>query len=116
MFIHSVGVHASCPIELSVSRVVVKLGDPVTINCSTSEKEFEGIGWEATIGGISLRKSNHLTWTVKNLDRWDDSPTCYFNPSSDSTLKQCEVTPDLVLYSKSYFSLYRPQRNVNGTI
>lgn len=119
---HSIGVHASCPLELSVSRVVVKLGHSVSINCSTSEKDFDGMGWEAATGGISVINSSHLTWTVKNLDRWDAPPQCYINLLRNGTVKQCEVTPDVVLYSKSYFSLFRPlylhrpQRNVNSTI
>lgn len=116
MFMLSVGVHAPCPLELSESRVVVKLGDSVSINCSTSEKEFEGIGWEATTGGIPLTNRSHLTWTVENLDSWDTSAECFFNPLSNSRLVQCLVSPDVVLYSKSYFLLYRPQRNVNSTI
>lgn len=116
MFMHSVGVRASCPLELRPSRVVVKLGDSVSINCSTPEKEFEGMGWEATRNGISVTKTNHSTWTVENLDSWDASPLCFFNPPFGSTAEQCVVSPDVVLYSKSYFSLYRPQRNVNSTI
>lgn len=118
MFMHSVGEPASCPLELSASRVVVKLGDSVSINCSTSVDQFEGMGWEATKGGISLTKTtNHLTWTVDNLNRWDANPSCYLNRLlQNGTEDQCEVSPDVVLYSKSYFSLYRRQRNVNSTI
>lgn len=116
MFMHSVGVHAACPLKLSDSRVVVKFGDPVSINCSTSEEDFEGMGWEATKGGISITKTKHLTWTVKSLDGWDHRLSCYITPSTKSTFEQCTVSPDVVLYSKSYFSLLRPQKNVGSTI
>lgn len=101
IYSHAAGVHASCPIELSPPSVVVRYGDSVSINCSTSESLFEGMGWEATEGGRSLEKVNHMAWTVEKLTDWTIAPSCYINPSKDSTFEQCLLNPKVVLYSKS---------------
>uniref|UniRef100_A0A3Q3G3M0 Ig-like domain-containing protein n=1 Tax=Labrus bergylta TaxID=56723 RepID=A0A3Q3G3M0_9LABR len=97
------GGHASCPIELSPPSVVVRYGDPVSINCSTSETLFEGIGWEATEGAKPLQNVSHLTWTVDKLTDWSFSTSCYFNYHENSSSTQCLITPDVVLYSKFTF-------------
>ncbi|XP_036945278.1 hemicentin-2-like [Acanthopagrus latus] len=93
------GVHASCPIELSPPSVVLKYGDSVSINCSTSETKFAGIGWEVPIGGTGLEEVNHLTWAVENLTDWNISPQCFINPSSESQFGQCFSEPKIVLYT-----------------
>ncbi|XP_056256732.1 hemicentin-2 [Seriola aureovittata] len=93
------GVHGSCPIELNPPSVVVRYGDAVSVNCSTSETMFDGMGWEVTEGGISPKKVNHLTWSVKNLKNWDISPQCFLNPSPESTFEQCTKEAKIVLYT-----------------
>ena len=100
-FSHAAGVHASCPIELSPSSVVVRYGDSVSINCSASESPFEGIGWEATVGGKNPENVTHVAWTVEKLTDWTIAPICFINPSKDSTFEQCEQSPKVVVYSKS---------------
>uniref|UniRef100_A0A8D2ZSH5 Ig-like domain-containing protein n=1 Tax=Scophthalmus maximus TaxID=52904 RepID=A0A8D2ZSH5_SCOMX len=93
---HAVGVHASCPIELSPPSVVVRYGDPVSVNCSTSEIQHGGMGWEATQGGRSLEYNvQHLTWTVENLTDWPISPSCFLNMPNE----QCSRKPKVVLYT-----------------
>ncbi|KAF0032855.1 hypothetical protein F2P81_015145 [Scophthalmus maximus] len=90
------GVHASCPIELSPPSVVVRYGDPVSVNCSTSEIQHGGMGWEATQGGRSLEYNvQHLTWTVENLTDWPISPSCFLNMPNE----QCSRKPKVVLYT-----------------
>ncbi|KAG7505129.1 intercellular adhesion molecule 1 [Solea senegalensis] len=93
------GAHSSCPVELSPSRVVVRYGDSVSVNCSTSETHFDGIGWESPLGGRNTEKVNHLTWTVKNLTHWDISPFCFITPSPNSTFSMCFKSAEVVLYS-----------------
>ncbi|XP_068605961.1 vascular cell adhesion protein 1 [Brachionichthys hirsutus] len=93
------GVRASCPIELSARRVAVRYGDPVSVNCSTPESKFEGIGWEATQGGEGLKQVSHLTWTVESLTDWNTAPLCFFNPAPDTALSQCSKAVDVVVYS-----------------
>ncbi|XP_058509195.1 hemicentin-1-like [Solea solea] len=93
------GAHSSCPVELSPSRVAVRYGDSVSVNCSTSETHSDGIGWEAPLGGRNSEKVNHLTWTVKNLTLWDISPYCFIAPSQHSTFNMCFKSAEVVLYS-----------------
>uniref|UniRef100_A0A673YYQ2 Ig-like domain-containing protein n=1 Tax=Salmo trutta TaxID=8032 RepID=A0A673YYQ2_SALTR len=53
-------------------------GDSVSVNCSTSSTDHEGMGWEATFGGTGFEQEvNVVTWTVDNLIDWTIEPTCY---------------------------------------
>eukprot|EP00063_Salmo_salar_P074012 XP_014048847.1 PREDICTED: hemicentin-1-like isoform X1 [Salmo salar] len=66
------------PLELNPPRVVVRYGDSVSVNCSTSFTDHEGMGWEATFGGTGFEQEvNVVTWTVDNLIDWTIEPTCY---------------------------------------
>ncbi|CAJ1075303.1 hemicentin-1-like [Xyrichtys novacula] len=96
LLLSAAGSHASCPLELRPPSVVVKYGDPISINCSTTETAFESIGWEAPKGGKNQQKVNHLIWSLKSLTNWSISPSCYFNGESG---EQCEKTPDIVVYT-----------------
>ncbi|XP_042360313.1 hemicentin-2-like [Plectropomus leopardus] len=93
------GVYASCPIDLNPPSVVVKYGESVTVNCSTSEILFRGMGWEASHGGTSIQKVKHVVWTVENLKEWGITPSCFINPSQESDFKQCFKHPKVVLYT-----------------
>ncbi|XP_010775772.1 hemicentin-1-like isoform X2 [Notothenia coriiceps] len=93
------GVFTSCPIELSPPSVVVRYGDSVSVNCSTSESLFDGIGWEASQGGKSVENVNHMAWTVEKLTEWKISPSCYINPFPNSSFQQCFKYPKVVLYT-----------------
>ncbi|GLD49212.1 hemicentin-1-like protein [Lates japonicus] len=93
------GVHASCPIEVSPSSVVVKYGDPVSINCSTTEDLVELMGWETTDSPKTLNRSGHLTWTVESITNWNIYLSCFVTPLSNATSEQCSVTPKFVLYT-----------------
>ncbi|XP_034075869.1 hemicentin-1-like [Gymnodraco acuticeps] len=93
------GVFTSCPIELSPPSVVVRYGDSVSVNCSTSESLFDGIGWEASQGGKSLESVTHMAWTVEKLTEWTISPSCYINPFPESSFQQCLKNPKVVLYT-----------------
>uniref|UniRef100_A0A8C7XGU8 Ig-like domain-containing protein n=1 Tax=Oryzias sinensis TaxID=183150 RepID=A0A8C7XGU8_9TELE len=90
-----------CPIELSPSSVVVKYGDPVSVNCSSSQSDIEGIGWES-VGGTGLRKVTHLTWTIESLTEWGIKPMCYLTLLNGET---CIADLDVILYCKFPFYL-----------
>ncbi|TNM96865.1 hypothetical protein fugu_015021 [Takifugu bimaculatus] len=90
------GGRALCPIELSPSRVVVRYGDKVAINCSALTNQHQGIGWESTQGGTGLTKVSHLTLTVDRLTDWSISPWCYI---FHGTNQQCTSEPIIVLYT-----------------
>ncbi|XP_061158560.1 hemicentin-2 isoform X1 [Syngnathus typhle] len=90
---------ACCPIELSPPRVVVRYGDPVSINCSTSDPMYKGMGWEAPLGGTGLKLVRHLTWSVDKLTTWNISPTCFLSHRAKSGRVQCSNKPIVVVYT-----------------
>nr|XP_004552193.1 hemicentin-1 isoform X1 [Maylandia zebra] len=87
------GVGASCPIELSPSSVVVRYGDPVSVNC-TATVSHDGMGWEASVGGIGITEVNHLPWNVESLTVWGISALCFIN-----TNEQCQKNLNIVVYT-----------------
>ncbi|XP_071241863.1 vascular cell adhesion protein 1 isoform X2 [Salvelinus alpinus] len=93
------------PLELNPPRVVVKYGDSVSVNCSTSSTDHEGMGWEATLGGTGFEQHvNVVTWTVDNLTDWTIEPKCYItlndgNQSSKVLPVILYKTPDSVSIS-----------------
>nr|XP_046158733.1 intercellular adhesion molecule 1-like isoform X3 [Oncorhynchus gorbuscha] len=87
--------HASCPVELNPPRVVVRYGDSVSVNCTTST-DPEGMGWEVTFGGIGLQENvSFVTWTVGSLMDWTIEPKCYINLQNES---QCTEILPVILY------------------
>ncbi|KAM8843867.1 intercellular adhesion molecule 5-like [Spinachia spinachia] len=93
------GVLASCPIELNPTSVVVRYGDPVSINCSTTEGRATGMGWEASVGGTGVETVRHVAWTVASLTQWDAAPMCFYNPPPDTSPGQCIRIPTVVVYT-----------------
>ena len=89
-----------CPLILTPAEVVVRFGDPVSVNCSTaSTTDFLGMSWEASAGGTGFEDKSSLTWTVEKVDEWDIKPQCYMTRRNG---KQCFMTPDITVYSEYY--------------
>lgn len=86
---------SSCPVTISPPKVVVKHGDSISINC-TADAEHDGMGWEASQGGIGRTMVNHLTWSVANLTDASMKVMCFINPLSD---EQCHKAAGIVLYT-----------------
>nr|XP_014263580.2 hemicentin-1 [Maylandia zebra] len=84
-----------CPLTLTPSETVVKFGDPVSINCSTSARYVEGMGWEAPFGGTGFERPPVVTWRVEKLEEWTPSPSCYATLVDGS---QCAVSPVITVY------------------
>ncbi|KAL3986904.1 zygote arrest protein 1 [Sarotherodon galilaeus] len=84
-----------CPLTLTPSETVVKFGDPVSINCSTSARYVEGMGWEAPFGGTGFERLPVVTWRVEKLEEWNPSPSCYATLNDGS---QCTVNPVITVY------------------
>lgn len=98
------------PLELNPPRVVVRYGDSVSVNCSTSSTDHEGMGWEATFGGTGFEQEvNVVTWTVDNLIDWTIEPTCYITLIDGE--QPSEVLP-VILYSE-YFPPCECERYVS---
>uniref|UniRef100_A0AAZ3PQ61 Ig-like domain-containing protein n=2 Tax=Oncorhynchus tshawytscha TaxID=74940 RepID=A0AAZ3PQ61_ONCTS len=84
------------PLELNPPRVVVRYRDSVSVNCSTSSTDHDGMGWEATFGGKSLEQDvNVVTWTVENLTDWTIEPKCYINLNDG---EQPSIVLPVILY------------------
>ncbi|KAJ7992520.1 hypothetical protein DPEC_G00279530 [Dallia pectoralis] len=96
--------HASSQLEFNPPSVVVKYGDPVSVLCSTSHPKPNGMGWEATIGGVSFQPDvSSVTWTVDKLEDWTIEPMCYISTVDGQSSKTLSVilykTPDSVSIS-----------------
>ncbi|XP_014876266.1 hemicentin-1 [Poecilia latipinna] len=89
------GEDASCAIELTPPRVVVKYGDPVSVKCTTSAEEFDGLGWEASEGGTGLKEERYVMLTVQSVAEWDNNPMCFITSGTN----QCSTRLGLVIYT-----------------
>ncbi|XP_071389514.1 intercellular adhesion molecule 5 [Centroberyx affinis] len=86
----------ACPLELMPARPVVRYGDQVSVNCSTSSTDHVGMGWEAAAGGTDFRENVTLvTWSVEQLKDWNMSPKCYITLEDNY---QCLKMPFITLY------------------
>lgn len=96
---------ANCPLELRPPRVVVRYGDSVSVNCSTSSVNNDGMGWEATNGSTGLVEGvREVNWKVARLEDWTISPKCYINPHD---IDQCSLTLPVTLYKPpDYVNIY----------
>ena len=90
----TVGTTSLYPLEMNPSRLVVRYGDPVLVNCSTSVADPEGMGWEASQGGTGLVEDvTWLMWTVERLEDWNGKPKCYINlKNGDQPVETLGVT------------------------
>ncbi|XP_042575729.1 hemicentin-1-like isoform X2 [Cyprinus carpio] len=89
------GAQSECPLQLDPQRVVVRYGDSVAANCSTSVLH-KGMGWEADEGRVPMtRNQNLITWRVSELTEWDIKPVCYINLIHSA---QCKVDLPVTVY------------------
>uniref|UniRef100_A0A3B5MEG3 Ig-like domain-containing protein n=1 Tax=Xiphophorus couchianus TaxID=32473 RepID=A0A3B5MEG3_9TELE len=97
LYFYVTGEDASCPIELIPPRVVVKYGDPISVNCTTSAEELDGLGWEASEGGASAPDTQrYVMLTVQSVTQWRSHPMCFLN------FKQSQCTfPENISISSS---------------
>uniref|UniRef100_A0A671WZL5 Ig-like domain-containing protein n=1 Tax=Sparus aurata TaxID=8175 RepID=A0A671WZL5_SPAAU len=81
---------------MTPAEVVVRFGDPVSVDCSiASTTDFLGMGWEAAFGGTGFEQKSSLTWTVEKVEEWNIYPQCYMTRKNG---EQCSVTPDVTVY------------------
>lgn len=94
---------ADCPLTLMPAKIVVRYGDPASVNCSTSTTDHMGMGWEARYGGTPFLSQTAVTWKVEKLEDWTMKPKCYItlNDEDDDDDVQCVKIPHITLYSKS---------------
>lgn len=82
---------SGCPVTLTPDKAVVKFGDTVSANCSTTEPDAEGLGWEATVGGKGLTLVTHLDWKA-HVNKWSINASCFLNAGTLQCEKQLNIT------------------------
>ncbi|KAK1153755.1 intercellular adhesion molecule 5-like isoform X1 [Acipenser oxyrinchus oxyrinchus] len=87
---------AVCDVNIDPSRVVVRFGDPVTVNCSTTREDVMEAGWEASVSPVKEENSKTAVWNVSSLTVWDAEPKCFINYNNEP--RQCVEKLDLVIY------------------
>uniref|UniRef100_A0A3Q4GUG9 Ig-like domain-containing protein n=1 Tax=Neolamprologus brichardi TaxID=32507 RepID=A0A3Q4GUG9_NEOBR len=98
-------VNAACPLELSPPRVVVRFGDSLSANCTSSSDQTEGMGWESPYGGVDLTDGvTFLPFKIDSVPVWELEPMCYVNSRDGS---QCtKVLPVTVYKTPNIVSIY----------
>ncbi|XP_072560758.1 vascular cell adhesion protein 1-like [Paramormyrops kingsleyae] len=75
-------------LELHPPRVVVRHGDPVSVNCTVST-DHSGMGWAAPVDEVPITPGvQFLTWRVESLTIWDLKPLCYANRPGKAQCKE----------------------------
>ncbi|XP_042361779.1 intercellular adhesion molecule 5 [Plectropomus leopardus] len=85
----------ACPLILTPAEIVVRFGDSASINCNTTQPDFVGMGWEATLGSTAFLRQPTVLWTVDKLEDWTMYVTCYVFLRGGF---QCNVRPNITLY------------------
>ncbi|XP_029292846.1 hemicentin-2-like [Cottoperca gobio] len=75
--VHSVG----CPVEMSPPSVLVRFGDPFSVNCSSPSDQRQSLGWEAMVGtGTGLKHGvSSITLKIDSVKNWNIKPICFIN-------------------------------------
>lgn len=68
---------AGCSLTTSPSALVVRFGDPVTVNCSVQRMAHFLLGWEVSPEDNVHTTENFLTWNVTRMNTWTIKPSCY---------------------------------------
>ncbi|KAG9343672.1 hypothetical protein JZ751_013050 [Albula glossodonta] len=90
---------AGCPIQLQPETVLVRYGDPVSVNCTVSEDHM-GIGWEASEGSVDMKQDvQFITWSLEHLTDWEIEPKCYGNFMNNTKPLQCEKELKVIVYN-----------------
>ncbi|CAI5675824.1 unnamed protein product [Oreochromis niloticus] len=85
---------SSCSLKMSPSRVVVKFGDSLSANCTSSSDQIEGMGWESPYGGVDLTLGvTSLSFKIDSVPDWEIGPICYTNSrDGDQCTQVLQVT------------------------
>lgn len=81
---------------MTPSEVVVKFGDPIVINCSTSSADVAIMGWESSVGG-NQKTFSPVTLNIEKMEAWNLAPYCFVTLHNG---KQCVEKPTIHLYSE----------------
>uniref|UniRef100_A0A3B5BMY4 Hemicentin-1-like n=1 Tax=Stegastes partitus TaxID=144197 RepID=A0A3B5BMY4_9TELE len=98
--VHVIKMTDDCPLTMTPSEIVVRFGDPASVNCSTSATDAVGMGWEAPVGGTGFKSPPVVTWNVEQLKDFT-VPSCYISLNvldEHGNTKQCQKSPNVTLY------------------
>lgn len=89
---------ADCPVDTNPSSAFVEYGDSFKANCSRLSDQVDGMGWESSLGGVSLKQGvSFVLLNIPVVNQWDFSPGCFVNLVDDN---QCERLVAMTVYSK----------------
>ncbi|XP_064170240.1 hemicentin-1-like isoform X2 [Anguilla rostrata] len=89
-----------CPLKMEPSTLVVRYGDPVSVNCTLSGVH-EGIGWEASEGDVMVTDVQFVTWSLETLTDWEIRPKCFGNFLINGEPDQCAKDLNITVYKPS---------------
>ncbi|KAF1379659.1 hypothetical protein PFLUV_G00178320 [Perca fluviatilis] len=100
--IHVHVIPRGCPLVVTPAEMVVRFGDPASVNCSTDE-DVQQMGWETPVGATST-PGPAVIWKVEKLEDWQITPLCYIkmkdnNKCSKKLTITLYKTPDIVSVS-----------------
>lgn len=101
-------VSASCPLVITPSRVVVRYGDPFSVNCSSTStsNQSTGMGWESSDQGTGLIKNaNFVQLNVEKVKTWDIQSECFMNFKAEP---QCTMDLPITIYKEPDRVLIKP--------
>uniref|UniRef100_A0A671TS72 Hsp90 co-chaperone Cdc37-like n=1 Tax=Sparus aurata TaxID=8175 RepID=A0A671TS72_SPAAU len=112
LFLHEITTFNLCVTDLNCpdkpvftpSRLVVKYGDPASVNCSVCQNCKSNFKLEIPVGTQETNGSL-ISWTVDQLTEWGLNPTCYH--VDDAGHQCCSILP---------VTLYKPPDNVGLNI
>ncbi|KAK5913883.1 hypothetical protein CgunFtcFv8_008369 [Champsocephalus gunnari] len=95
-------VSSSCEIEFSPPKVVVRFGDPFSLNCSSTSNQIDSMGWEAIYGtGIGLQDGvSSVALKIDSVKDWKMEPQCFVNLENGV---QCSETLNFIVYKMPDF-------------
>ncbi|KAF1379667.1 hypothetical protein PFLUV_G00178400 [Perca fluviatilis] len=90
-------VRSSCPVKMSPSRVVVRFGDPFSVNCSSPSNQIQSMGWESPYGtGIGRQDGvSSVSLKIDSVTDWDLRPLCFINLLDNN---QCSEILSVTVY------------------
>ncbi|KAG7222586.1 hypothetical protein INR49_016183, partial [Caranx melampygus] len=86
-----------CLLTISPSTLVVRFGDPVTANCSTSTSKtpVPVLGWEGIMDTSAISMMGFKVWSVDRMTKWDLAPMCFISLEMGG---QCYKTLSMIVY------------------
>ncbi|XP_056870366.1 intercellular adhesion molecule 5 isoform X1 [Takifugu flavidus] len=85
---------SACPVILTPAEVVVRFGDPLSINCSTSAANVEEIDFIVSFGKKQVEQPLSVSWAVEEVKEWAVNAECFVTLEQN----QCSEMPNVIVY------------------